>query len=48
MISLYNVYFYNDMFCVSMIAVAITNPNVEILKEISHLREFGVAWRGGD
>ena len=39
-------YFSNDIVFVFMIAVATMDNNAEILRVISHLREFGYAWRG--
>ena len=45
--SLYHVYFSNDIFTVFIIRVAIMDQNVDILREIGHLRYIGVTW-GGD
>ena len=42
------VYISNDILFVFMIAVATMDNNAEILRIISHLREIGSAWRGGD
>ena len=42
------VYISNDILFVFMIAVATMDNNAEILRFISHLREIGSAWRGGD
>ena len=41
-------YFSNDILFVFMIVVATMDNNAEILRAISHLREIGSAWRGGD
>ena len=45
--SLFHVYFSNDVFLL-MCAVSIMDQNAKILRDIGHLREIGVAWRGGD
>ena len=43
------VYISNDILFVFMIAVATMDcNNMEILRLIGHLREIGLAWRGGD
>ena len=42
------VYISNDILFIFMIAVATMDNNVEILRVITHLREIGSAWRGGD
>ena len=42
------VYISNDILFVFMIAVATMDSNAVILRFISHLREIGSAWRGGD
>ena len=42
------VYISNDILFVFMIAVATMDNNAEILRFISHLREIGSPWRGGD
>ena len=46
--SLYHVYFYNDIFIVFMIPVVVMDHNVEILRVNGHLGDIGFAWRGGD
>ena len=46
--SLYHVYFSNDIFFIFMIVVATMDHNVEILRIIGHLREIGSTWRSGD
>ena len=46
--SLYHVYFSKDIFIVFMIEVVYMDHNAEILRVIHHLRDIGVAWRGGD
>ena len=43
------VYISNDILFVFMITVAtMDRNNVKILRFIGHLREIGLAWRGGD
>ena len=46
--SLYHVYFSNDIGIVFMIEVADMDHNVDILRVIGHLRDVSAAWRGGD
>ena len=46
--SLYHVYFLNDICFVFMIAVATMDQNANILRVITHLREIGATWRDGD
>ena len=47
-VSISCVYIANDILFVFMVAVATMHNNAEILRVISHLREIGFAWRGGD
>ena len=42
------VYISNNILFVFMIVVGTMDNNAEILRVISHLREIGSAWRGGD
>ena len=44
--SLYHVYFSNDIFIVFMTAMSTMDQNVDILRESLHLRGIGVACRG--
>ena len=46
--SLYHVYFSNDIFIVFMIIVVVVDHNADILRVIDHLRDIGSSWRGGD
>ena len=45
--SLYHVYFFNDIFFVFIIVVATMDHNEDILRVIGHLTDIGFAWRGG-